>query len=62
MPDEQRPQTAYPLPTGEYELLELLDRLESLAEDMDDLRVRTRDQVEQLMTIIHARLDGIDDG
>ncbi len=61
MPDEQRPQTAYPLPTGEYELLDLLDRLESLAEDMDELGVRTREQVEQLVTMIHARLDEIDD-
>ncbi len=45
------------LPTKEYDLLELLDRLESLVEDMDDLSVTTRDEAEALIATIHARLD-----
>ncbi len=61
MPDEPRINSAYPLPTSEYELLDLLDRLESLAEDMDDLRVRTHDEVEEIIAMIHARLDEMDD-
>ncbi len=46
-----------PLPTTEYDLLDLLERLESLVEDMDDLSVTTRDEAEALIATIHARLD-----
>jgi hypothetical protein len=46
-----------PLPKSEYDLLDLLDRLESLVEDMDDLGVRTRDEAEALIATIHERLD-----
>ncbi|MHB8646463.1 MAG: hypothetical protein ACYDAR_11815 [Thermomicrobiales bacterium] len=45
------------LPTKEYDLLDLLDRLESLVEDMDELAVTTRDEAEELIATIHARLD-----
>lgn len=49
-----------PLPTSEYELLDLLDRLESLVEDMDELGVRTRDEAEALIATIHERLDALE--
>lgn len=49
-----------PLPTTEYELLDLLDRLESLVEDMDDLGIRTRDEADALITTIHERLDALE--
>ncbi len=45
------------LPTREYELLELLDHLETLVEDLDELRVSSRDEAEALIATIHARLD-----
>ena len=46
-----------PLPTTEYDLLDLLERLESLVEDMDELTISTRDEAETLIATIHARLD-----
>jgi hypothetical protein len=49
-----------PLPKSEYELLDLLDRLESLVEDMDDLHVLTRDEAEALIVTIHERLDALE--
>lgn len=49
-----------PLPETEYALLDLLDRLESLVEDMDDLSVRTRDEAEALIATIHGRLDALE--
>ncbi len=49
--------TARPLPTAEYDLLDLLERLESLVEDMDDLAIATRDEAETLIATIHTRLD-----
>jgi len=45
------------LPTKEYDLLDLLDRLESLVEDMDELAITTRDEAEALIAMIHTRLD-----
>lgn len=51
-----------PLPQTEYELLDLLDRLESLVEDLDDLGVRTRDEAEARIAAIHERLDASDEG
>ncbi len=48
------------LPTKEYDLLDLLDRLESLVEDMDELAVTTRDEAEALIATVHARLDELD--
>jgi hypothetical protein len=59
MPAQERPQQA--IPEGEFDLLELLDRLESLLEDMDELGVISRAEVEELMNRIYARLDGMDD-
>ncbi|GEM_PF-5525931 len=50
-----------PLPTAEYDLLDLLDRLESLIEDMDDLAIGTRDEAEALIATIYARLDEQDE-
>jgi hypothetical protein len=49
------------LPQSEFDLLELLDRLESLLEDMDELGIVTRDEAEDLMNRIHAQLDELDD-
>jgi hypothetical protein len=49
------------LPTTEYDLLDLLDRLESLVEDMDDLAIATRDEAEALIATIHQRLDETDE-
>lgn len=48
------------LPTTEYDLLDLLDRLESLVEDMDDLAITTRDEAEELIATIHQRLDDLE--
>jgi hypothetical protein len=48
------------LPTKEYELLELLDRIETLIEDMEDLGVRSRDEAEALMASVHERLDSLE--
>jgi len=45
------------LPTKEYDLLDLLDRLESLVEDLDEFAITTRDEAEALIATIHARLD-----
>ncbi len=49
-----------PLPKTEYDLLDLLDRLESLVEDLDDLAIRTRDEAEALIATIHTRLDAME--
>jgi hypothetical protein len=48
------------LPGTEYELLELLDRIETLIEDLDDLGVRSRDEAEALMERVHERLDALE--
>ena len=50
-----------PIPKTDFGLLELLDRLETLLEDMDELGVVTRGEAEGLMTRIHSRLDAMDD-
>ncbi|MCA1725427.1 MAG: hypothetical protein LC748_14505 [Thermomicrobia bacterium] len=47
----------FALPTKEYDLLDLLDRLESLVEDLDEFAITTRDEAEALIATIHARLD-----
>lgn len=49
------------IPGTEFDLLELLDRLESLVEDMDELGVVSRAEAEELMNRIHVRLDKMDD-
>ncbi len=51
-----------PLPKGEYELMERLDRLETLVEDLDELGVQTRAEAEQLIAAIHTRLDQLEQG
>lgn len=48
------------LPTTEYDLLDLLDRVEELLEDMADLQVENRVEAEQLMAAIRTRLDDLD--
>jgi hypothetical protein len=53
--------TQGPLPDSEFALLELLDRLETLLEEMDELGVVSRVEVDDLMNRIHARLDLMDD-
>jgi hypothetical protein len=52
--------TSRPLPPTEYDLLDLLDRLESLVEDMDDLAITTRDEAEAQIALIHKRLDDME--
>jgi len=52
--------TDKPLPRSEYELLDLLDQLESLVEDMDDLGIQTRDEAEAQIASIHERLDALE--
>ncbi|MDQ6601797.1 MAG: hypothetical protein M3Z19_03640 [Chloroflexota bacterium] len=52
--------SARPLPKTEYDLLDLLDRLESLVEDLDELAIRTRDEAEEVITVIYARLDELE--
>jgi hypothetical protein len=44
-------------PEEEYDDLELLDRLESLLEDMEDLHVTTRAEIEQRIVELHSKLD-----
>ena len=43
-----------------YRLLETLDRLEELLEDMDELGVSSRDDVEARMREIHVRVDELE--
>ncbi len=52
--------SARPLPKTEYDLLDLLDRLESLVEDLDGLAIRTRDEAEEVIAVIYARLDELE--
>jgi hypothetical protein len=42
---------------GEYSVMELLERLESLREDMEDLGVTTLDEVFQRIKELHQKLD-----
>ena len=41
----------------EYEDMELLERLETLREDMEDLGVKTLDELIQRIEELHRRLD-----
>ncbi|HEX5165752.1 MAG TPA: hypothetical protein VFV93_10175 [Thermomicrobiales bacterium] len=50
-------------PDREHEALLLLDRLEELREDMEELGIRTIDELRQRIVELEARLeDGDDDG
>jgi hypothetical protein len=65
MSNEQRAMSKQPRskathPSEEFDLLELLDRLETLLEDMDELGVHSRAETEARMAEIHAQLDAID--
>lgn len=40
-----------------YRLLEELDRCEALIEDMDELGLSTREEIERHMEMLHQRLD-----
>lgn len=42
---------------SEYDLMLLVERYESLAEDMEELGVATLDEVRQKITALHRRLD-----
>mgnify|MGYP000032393545 CR=1 FL=1 len=42
---------------AEYELMALLERLESLREEMEELGVRTLDEIERWIADLHRRLD-----
>ena len=44
----------------EFDLLDLLDRLETLIEDMDELGVTSRAEAEARMLDIHARIDALE--
>jgi hypothetical protein len=44
----------------EYRLLEELDRCEALLEEMDELGVTTRDDIERRMAALHERLDALE--
>jgi hypothetical protein len=41
----------------EYEAMMLLDRLESLLEEMHELGVQTREQVERQIAALHLKLE-----
>jgi len=43
-----------------YRLLEELDRCESLLEEMDELGLSTREEIERHMAELHERLDTIE--
>ena len=43
-----------------YTLLETLDLLEELLEDMDELGVSSRDEIEARMREIHGRVDELE--
>jgi len=45
---------------AEYDLLLLLDRLESLLEDMDELGIRTREQLEIRIAEMHRKIDELE--
>jgi hypothetical protein len=42
-----------------YRLLEELDRCEALLEDLDELGLSTRDEIERHMEALHKRLDAL---
>jgi DNA anti-recombination protein RmuC len=41
----------------EYDLMLLLDRLETLREDMDELGIRTREELDARIAELHRQLD-----
>ncbi len=48
------------LPVTEYDLLDLLDRLEELLEDLDEFGITSRAEAETLMTQVRQRLDDLE--
>ena len=46
-------------PTGLYPLLEELDRLEELIEEMDDLGVNSREDIERRLAELHDEVSQI---
>lgn len=46
-----------PVFTNEYDELELLERLESLLEEMEELGVTTLEEVEKRIEALHKKLD-----
>lgn len=60
LPEEQDNRDAmsdYEVDEIEYEEMELLERLETLREDMEDLGVTTLAEVNQRIEELHRRLD-----
>ena len=53
-PDGDAPDDA--LDEGEYDALMLLERLESLEDEMDELGVNTRDELRERIRDLHAEL------
>jgi hypothetical protein len=53
-PDEVKEEQ---LPEEDYDELELLERLETLREDMEDLGVKTLEEVVQRINGLHHKLD-----
>lgn len=48
------------LPVAEYDLLDLLDRLEELLEDLDEFGIASRAEAETLMAQVRQRLDDLE--
>jgi hypothetical protein len=58
MSDEAKPQRS--ADREAYRLLEELDRCEALLEDLDDLGLASRDEIERHMAELHERLDALE--
>jgi hypothetical protein len=54
-PDDDAPDDEA-LDEGEYDTLMLLERLESLEDEMDELEVNTRDELRERIRDLHAEL------
>jgi hypothetical protein len=48
-------------PRSEYQALDELDRLEELLEEMDELGVTSRDEIEQKIADLEAQIPDVDE-
>ena len=55
--DQEQDEMAGELTPGEYEQMLLVERLESLEEEMDELGVSSLDDVRRRIAELHARMD-----
>jgi len=55
-----RGKTMQDFPVAEYDLLDLLDRLEELLEDLDEFGITSRAEAETLMAQVRQRLDDLE--